>query len=201
MLKTRRATINDLATLARIHKIAYPRSHFSSLLPDKALMKYYGYFLGEGAEILLAEDDLVYYEPGAASIETAMGFAVFGFGIPEKIEIFKRECRFDILSVSFLNPFKAANKVLGALVSSLVNKRTSVPANFLLLSIAVVKPRCGVGRSLLNGMLELAIQKECKSVGLYVNVNNLSAINAYFSAGFIIMGMQGGQFYMEKQWR
>lgn len=198
MPKIRRATVDDLPTLAHIHKIAYSRSHFTALLPDEVLMRYYGYFFSEGAEIWLAVDEAVHYEGGGSPVEGVLGFAVFGFGIPEKIAIFKRECRLDILSTSLRHPVRAAKKVFGALIARLVSKRAYSPADFLLLSIAVAKPRRGVGRSLLNAMLEIAKRKECKAVGLYVNADNVGAINAYFSAGFVILNLQGGQFYMEK---
>lgn len=198
MTEIRRATAADLPTLARIHKIAYSRSHFTALLPDEVLMRYYGYFLGEGAEIWLAVDDSVDDEGVGVPGDGVLGFAVFGFGIPEKIAIFKRECRLDIISVSLCHPVRAAKKFFSVLISSLVRKKAYLPADFLLLSIAVAKPRRGIGRSLLNAMLEIAKQKECKAVGLYVNADNFGAINTYFSAQFIILHFQGAQFYMEK---
>lgn len=198
MPEIRRATVDDLPTLAHIHKIAYSRSHFTSLLPNEVLMRYYGYFFGEDVEIWLAVDGSVHYASEGIPVDGVLGFSVFGFGIPEKIAMFKRECRLDILSASLRHPFRAAKKVLGALITRLERKRAYSPADFLLLSIAVAKPRCGVGRSLLNVMLSVAKQKQCKSVGLYVNADNFGAINAYFSAGFVILHFQGGQFYMEK---
>lgn len=198
MPEIRRATVDDLPTLAHIHKIAYSRSHFTSLLPHEVLMRYYGYFFGDGAEIWLAVDGPVHYESGGISVDGVLGFSVFGFGIPEKIAIFKRECRLDILLASLRHPFRATKKVLCALSSRLERKRAYSPADFLLLSIAVAKPRRGVGRRLLGAMLSKATQRKCKSVGLYVNADNFGAINAYFSAGFVILHVQGGQFYMEK---
>lgn len=198
MTELRQATVDDLSELVRIHKLAYSKSHFTALLPDEVLMRYYGYFLDEGAEIWLAVDDSVHYEGGAFSVDEILGFSVFGVGIPEKIAIFKRECRLDILLASLLHPLRAAKKFLEVLISRLDFKRDFLPAEFLLLSIAVANPRRGVGRRLMNAMLSMAAQKKYKSVGLYVKEDNIGAINSYFSVGFVILHFQGGQFYMEK---
>ena len=194
-----RATAADLPTLARIHKTAYSRSHFTALLPDKVLMRYYVNFFNEGSEIWLALDDAVNFKEVVIPVEGVLGFAVFGFRIPEKIARFKQECRLDIFYTSLLHPWRASKKVFGGLISKLENKKAFTPTDFLLLSIAVARPGCGVGRSLLNAMIEIAKQQECKAVGLYVNSDNVGAINVYFSMGFVISHFQGRQFYMEKK--
>jgi len=43
-----------------------------------------------------------------------------------------------------------------------------------------------------------AKQNGCDKVDLYVNADNVSAINMYFAAGFVMMDYQNGQFYMEQ---
>ena len=198
MTELRRATVDDLSALARIHKLAYSKSHFTALLPDEVLMRYYSFFVNDDAEIWLAVDEAVDCKGLNSPVGAVQGFAVFGFGIPEKISVFKRECRLDILLASLHHPLRAAKKVFSALIAKLLSVNAYLPADYLLLSIAVAKPRSGVGRSLLNAMLNKAKQEGCTSVGLYVNADNFSAINAYFSVGFSILDFQGGQFYMEK---
>lgn len=198
MSEFRRATVDDLPILAHIHKTAYSRSHFTALLPDKVLMRYYSYFLGDGSEICLALDGAAHCDGACVAVESVQGYAVFGVGIPEKIARFQRECRRDIIFSSLLHPWSAARKILNAALSRLKRQKVYAPSEFLLLSIAVATPRRGVGRSLLNAMLGIAQQERRKVAGLYVNADNVSAINAYFSAGFVIAHFQGGQFYMER---
>lgn len=194
----RRATADDLPTLVRIHKIAYSQSHFTALLPDDVLARYYGYFLDGGSEIYLALDNAADNQPEAPSFENVQGFAVFGSGIPKKIARFKTECFRDIFIASLRHPWIAARKTAGAILSRLSRRPAHPPAEFLLLSIAVAVPRRGVGRRLLGAMLAVSERSGNEIAGLYVNADNISAINAYFAAGFVIVDFQSGQFYMEK---
>jgi len=199
MNEFRRATADDLPTLARIHKAAYSRGHFTALLPDDVLARYYSYFLDDGSEICIALDGVARCDTRRLLSDNVLGFAVFGSGIPEKIAKFKRECLRDIFFASLRYPWVSVRKALRAVFSRLESGPTHhPPAEFLLLSIAVAVPRCGVGSRLLSVMLETAQQRGCRFAGLYVNTDNVSAINAYFSAGFVIVDFQSGQFYMEK---
>lgn len=190
-LHLRLATATDLPVLARIHKQAYSRKHFTALLPNATLERYYGYFLSNGSEVLLAvkQDD--------GGDETAVGFAVYGQGIPERIARFKREASKDILMTSLRHPLQAFLKLTVALWSSLSTESGYTPADFLLLSIAVSQKGGGIGGRLLRAMLERAQKNHAPKVGLYVNADNLTAINAYFAAGFVLRHYLSGQFYME----
>lgn len=196
--RTRRATKDDLQTLASIHKKAYSRSHFTALLPDVVLMRYYGYFLEGGSEIQLARCDADSGDSLQGAVEGVQGFAVFGKGIPGRIAQFKRECFVDILLASLRHPWSAARKTLQKALSRMNSQAGYPPAEFLLLSIAVAVPKRGVGRRLLGIMLNEAQRQGVKTVGLYVNTDNVTAINTYFSAGFVVMNSHGGQFYMER---
>ncbi len=190
-LHLRLATATDLPVLARIHKQAYSRKHFTALLPNATLERYYGYFLSNGSEVLLAvkQDD--------GGDETAVGFAVYGQGIPERIARFKREASKDILMTSLRHPLQAFLKLTVALWSRLSTESGYTPADFLLLSIAVSQKGGGIGGRLLRAMLERAQKNHAPKVGLYVNADNLTAINAYFAAGFVLRHYLSGQFYME----
>lgn len=194
----RRATANDLPILVRIHKIAYSRGHFTALLPDDVLARYYGYFLDGGCEIYLALDGADYCDDSSPSLTKVQGFAVFGEGIPGRIAQFKQECFRGILLASLYHPWIAGRKAINAALLRLRRRPVYTPAEFLLLSIAVAVPRRGVGRHLLGALLNAARYRGCKTVGLYVNAENINAINAYFAAGFIIVGFHGGQLYMEQ---
>lgn len=190
-LVLRLATASDLAVLASIHKQAYSRSHFTSLLPNQTLERYYAYFLDGGSEVLLAVkiDD--------SGLEAPLGFAVYGQGIPERIAQFKRAALREILMTSLRHPLQAFRKVSGAMWSRLSAGLVYAPSNFLLLSIAVSHKGSGIGGRLLQAMLSSAQKSRTKTVGLYVNADNLNAINAYFAAGFVMRHYVSGQFYME----
>ena len=189
----RLATTSDLATIAKIHKAAYSRSHFTARLPEIVLMRSYGGFLSDGTEVRLAVD------AEAGSQEAVRGFSVYGTGIPEKISAFKKACAKDILRTSLRHPCMSARKAFKAALARLGNHTSYPPADFLLLSIAVDRPMAGVGKLLLNEMIMTARQGGHKIVGLYVNDDNIRAINAYYATGFRIREFVDGQYYMEAE--
>lgn len=199
-LETRQATKKDLLTLAKIHKQAYSKNHFTALLPDEVLVHYYNYFLGQGTEIALVvqhpERDVSSPETEAEEI---LGFAVYGVGIPKKIALFKQEFFKEILLSSLRHPWTAGKKFLSALYSKLINHTPYPPTDFLLLSIAAQTSGLGVGKKLLNHMIDTAQEKKYPTIGLYVNANNIHAINTYFSTSFFIVSFENGQFYMERK--
>lgn len=186
-VQLRLATQADLPVLARIHKVAYSRSHFTALLPDRTLVSYYGHFLTDGAEITLAVHG-----------GEVLGFAVYGTQLPARIATFKKSAAGDILMTSVRNPVIASRKLLSAVLARLAAKPVLEQADFLLLSIAVAKPGRGVGGHLLRHLCLAAQKRHEPAVGLYVNADNTNAINAYFAAGFVMRQHQSGQFYMEK---
>jgi ribosomal protein S18 acetylase RimI-like enzyme len=186
-VELRLATQADLPALVRIHKVAYSRSHFTALLPDKTLASYYGYFMSGGAEIALALNG-----------DEALGFAVYGTQLPARIAAFKKTAASDILMTSIRYPVISSRKLLNSVLGKLTSKCVLAPANFLLLSIAVAKPGRGVGGYLLRHLCLTAQQRGEPAVGLYVNADNINAINAYFATGFVMLQHHRSQFYMEK---
>lgn len=186
-LQIRLATVADLPALVSIHKLAYSRRHFTALLPDRTLAAYYSCFLSDGAEISLATHH-----------GDILGFAVYGLSIPARIATFKRSAARDIFISSIRHPATAARKFLTVLQSRLSSQHAPIPADFLLLSIAVAKPGHGVGTYLLRQLDVKARSRQQVSVGLYVNVDNTTAINVYFDSGYVIRHYHCGQFYMEK---
>jgi ribosomal protein S18 acetylase RimI-like enzyme len=186
----RLATESDLSTIAKIHKAAYSRSHFTALLSEDVLMRYYSGFLSGGTEIRLA-----FARSGAD--EVARGFSVYGIGIPEKIVAFKRACAKDIFRTSLRHPRLSARKALKAALARLGRRPPYPAADFLLLSIAVDRPAAGIGRMLLQDLLAAGRRAGRATVGLYVNDDNIRAINSYFASGFRIKDFRDGQYYME----
>lgn len=186
----RRAAAVDLPGIVAIHRSAYSRSHFTSLLSAATLERYYAGFLGDGTQITVATN-------GTAIDARLLGFAVYGTGIPQKIAAFKRSCARDILMTSLRHPWTAGRKVLKAVRSRLSGHVAVEPAEFLLLSIAVAPKTSGVGAQLLRDLLAAARNAGHEKVGLYVNDDNLRAINAYHRAGFRMRELHSGQYYMD----
>lgn len=198
-LYSRVADSSDLAKLAHIHKVAYSRSHFTSLFSEETLARYYKYFIGSDSTILLA-CELVAYVDSAGSqgnSEKILGFAAFGEKIPEKISRFKRDCICEILLTSIQHPIKSTFKLFSSLVSRFSKKEACDYSEFLIVSVAVEYPQRGVGKFLLRGISELASHEGKKSIGLFVNTSNIRALNTYLSFGYRILCFDSGQYYME----
>lgn len=187
--RIREATTRDLPAIARLHRAAYSEAHFTSRLSAEALSAYYGLFLGGGSQITVLT-------PAAADDEL-LGFAVFGRGIPARIAHFKRDHRVDIGRAALRHPFAAANKLLSRFASAMRSRSPVQPSDYLLLSIAVGRPGIGTGGRLLDDVLERARAANEEIVGLYVNFDNVKALNSYISRHFHIRDLQGGQYYME----
>ena len=183
------AVMADLARIAQIHRMAYSRNHFTALLPPEALMRYYSPFLSDGTDIRLALDD----------DGVVQGFSVQGTGIPEKIAAFKKAGARDILATSLQHPVISGRKFLKAIRSRFARHAPCTPADFLLLSIAVARPMQGAGGALLRKAMATARERGHDTIGLYVNSDNIRAINAYSTAGFRIREIVEGQYYMEAQ--
>lgn len=183
----RSATIDDLPSLVEIHKVAYPKNHFTSLLSVKVLSKFYESFLVGGSEICVATLN-----------GSVIGFAVYGRGIPRKIDDFKKSAYRAIFMTALKNPFISVRKLIGVLASKLIYQHSCPKAEFLLLSIAVLRLKAGIGRHLLSHLIMIAHQRGESCVGLFVNSSNVNAINAYFASGFVLKEYLSGQFYMEK---
>lgn len=191
-LTLRAAIESDLAAIASVHLAAYSRRHFTSRLKREALIDYYRLFLSGGAKTLV----LVRHGETAEN-EDILGFVVFGQGIAEKIALFKKRNAVDILMASAANPITAGSKVLQRLWTRIAHGRATASTDYLLLSIAVAMPGTGAGGRLLDAFLDHATSSGVERVGLYVNADNLTAINAYTTRGFLFRELHGGQFYME----
>lgn len=182
----------DLGAIAEIHLKAYSRDHFTSRLSRRALVDYYRYFLSDGAQTLLLE------QRSGAEVSEMLGFAVFGRNIGLKIAQFKRRNQKDILQATVANPITAGRKILRLIWDRLTQRAGREPADFLLLSIAVAKPGMGAGSQLLDAFIDRARIDGADRVGLYVNVDNIPAINAYINKDFAFVEVRGRQFYMER---
>ncbi len=194
----RLAAYDDLSLVARIHKRAYTSSHLTSHFPEDLLVRYYGHFIGGGCDIYLA----VCFDGRSsfkrASGETVRGFVVCGTGVPQRIATFKKDNLPRILRVALMHPRISVPKALTSAFGFLRQCQTHVSSEFLILSVASADQRSGVGSLLLNSAMTAACERGLKEIGLYVNTNNIPAINAYLKAGFRIINCEKHQYYMQR---
>lgn len=185
-----RATKNDLKNIAKVHKKVYSKSHFTSLFSLGLLEIFYSYFLDDGSSILLALDDK----------KDIQGFIVSGIDIPDKISKFKSEEKLNIWFTALLHPITATKKMITQTYNNLFIKHEEfIGAEYLILSIAVAVRRKGIGSSLLNEVRLMSQKQKYKNLGLYVRVENLSALNLYLKDNYKIIAYTSGQYYMEKE--
>lgn len=189
-LDVRTANATDLVAIARVHKTAYSRNHFTALMPEWTLVEYYREFLGQGTTIRIVSDK-------RGDAREVIGFAVFGCGIPDKIKRFKAKARPAILVTAVRYPAMSARKAARAAISRLSAEEAKPPADFLLLSLAVSRKGMGIGTALLRDMAQEAKNLGHERIGLYVNCNNIGAINAYCTMGYRFIDLVDRQYYME----
>ncbi|MBK6707522.1 MAG: hypothetical protein IPG54_08525 [Sphingomonadales bacterium] len=118
----RSAVESDLESIAKIHLIAYSKSHFTSLLPAAVLISYYGIFLRGGVEIVVATK--------VSNPNDIVGFAVFGRQIPLLIASFKRLHRRDIVRASLAHPLTSILKLLNLLAKRRSPNADHLPCGF-----------------------------------------------------------------------
>ena len=191
MTKVEVARKEDLKEIAKVHKTAYSKSHFTSLFSEKLLEIYYGLFLDDEASILLLKN----------SENRIDGFVVSGKNLAKKIKRFKAEQRYYIFLTALLHPILTIRKLINSFYYRFFEDGFEFEqADLLILSIAVIKKNEGVGSALLAEASQLAMKKY-NQIGLYVRTGNVQAINTYLKDGYKIKGYSAGQFYMEKKLR
>lgn len=188
----RSATEDDLDTIAYIHLNAYSKRHFTTRLNPNTLASYYRLFLSDGSKTIVLSENI---DGGGEKI---VGFAVFGRKLGLKIKQFKKLNRKDIIKASIFHPFEAAQKIAFRTWAQITEKPVKDEADFILLSIAANKPNSGVGGALLDEFINSAHEEGVRKIGLYVNIDNIIAINSYIKRGFLFRHLYGGQFYMER---
>lgn len=184
-------TRTDLPGLVSVHKKAYSDAHFTSCFSAKLLEHYYGHFLDEQCFVTKAL-------PAGNARAEPVGFVVSGLGIGARIAAFKQESRSAILGTVLRHPVAAARKVISDLYYRLFDSAYAYQeCPYLILSIASDRSLPGIGAALLTHAVEMARSIGCNTVGLYVRVSNVKAIDFYLKNGFVVKGYSSGQFYLE----
>ncbi|RBP41712.1 ribosomal protein S18 acetylase RimI-like enzyme [Eoetvoesiella caeni] len=188
MISLKLATKDDLPQMANLHKKLYSSSHFTSFFSQELLIKYYGYFFEDTDRVIKA----------VAHNSNMCGFVVVGSSMAEKINVFKKENRADILKTALCYPKAAAGKVIASLFFKLFDKHEPFSeCPFLILSIVSDRSSPTIGPKLLTESKKMAKLQQQERIGLYVRINNIRAVNFYLKNGFSIKGYSTGQFYLE----
>lgn len=185
------ATSKDLKSIVKIHKEAYGRKHFTSLLSNALLEKYYQAFLCDQCSI-----KMIYSKED----NNALGFSVYGKSIPAKLHEFQKNNFFGLVYAIVSNPIDSLKIIIKKIFINLkyFNHRKKMKiADFLLLSIATIKKGSGIGTIMIRDMIDNARKQGNMKLGLYVNNDNLKAIGAYKKAGFTLTKKIKDQIYME----
>ncbi len=185
------AMSKDLKIIVKIHKEAYGRKHFTSLLSNTLLEKYYQAFLCDQCSI-----KMIYSKED----NNALGFSVYGKLIPAKLHEFQKNNFLGLIYAVASNPFDSLKIFIKKFFINLkyFNHREKMKiADFLLLSIATIKKGSGIGTIMIKDMIDNARKQGNMKVGLYVNNDNYKAIGAYEKAGFTATQKIKDQIYME----
>jgi ribosomal protein S18 acetylase RimI-like enzyme len=184
----RRAINKDIKDIVYVHKKAFSSVHFTSFFSEKLLVDYYQYFLSEPNYIFVFEYN-----------GEIQGFIVVGVDIPNKLTLFKKEKLFDIILTTILHPKAAIKKIISDIFYNFNDTSLKyIECSFLLLSIATIPYSKGVGKKLMTFLDEFSIENNLENVGLYVRVQNISAIQFYLNHHFKIKGYSKAQYYLEK---
>ena len=180
------ANKHELDQIAHVHKNSYGKNHFTSLLPLKLLADYYGLFICKESKILILKEE-----------NKISGFIVFGRNIPEKINHFKKNNKASIFFSALRNPLSSLKILFRKVKNYKKDNFNFSESNFILLSIASASPGKKIGFLLMKAMIEEASYNKESKIGLYVNINNLNALNLYLGFDFKILNIFSNQFYME----
>lgn len=167
----RKAEIRDLESICSVHKYAFDKDHFSSILPRPLLIKFYSELLRNNHYNYLAanEDNRI------------LGFIVAGMNTGSAINNFIKQNLLSLFFVLLKNPRFLFQKVR-LLINKLIPKNEfHSRARLRLLSIAVIKDSVhkGIGTQLIRHFENELIRNDIFIYGLSVKKHNQNAINFY----------------------
>jgi ribosomal protein S18 acetylase RimI-like enzyme len=181
---------SDLLEICRLHKLSFDKAHFTSVLPERLLQKYYEKIIEK------CEYGIILYTPEG----TGIGFAVGGKDLSGLINPFIKNNFFQLLWLLIMHPRFLIEKVRGVL--SLIFKKQNIisEAEVILLSITT-NPDLemkGKGSAVLAEFEKLLTQFGINSYGLGVRRNNKKAIDFYLRQGFRLeFGERDSEYYIK----
>ena len=138
----RKAETDDLESICTIHHVAFDKNHFSTLLPDNLLMKFYSYLFSNNKYNYIALDNK----------NEILGFIVAGHKTGLAIDLFIRENFYSLLFLLLKNPGFLIQKMKYVFKKIFHREQFASMAGLRLLSIAVKKDseHHGIGTELIN---------------------------------------------------
>lgn len=177
---------SDLENVARVHKLAYKKDHFTSRFSPGLLKKFY--------------ETILQYNPYCYILETGSatgGFIVAGEKTNYAVSRFTKEHMLQVGLTLLLNPVFLKNKLLGMLgkKDSFVSK---APLRLLSIAINPEMQSKGAGKTLITYFENELVSKGEKQYGLSVHKNNSQAISFYNKTGFSVEHDTGEAYYYIK---
>lgn len=170
---------SNLTDIVYIHRNAYDDGHFTNLMPDDLLKKYYDE-LSKNSKI---NTSFILYKD-----EQPAGFIICGQGLNEIVKLFVKNHIAELVFIVIKNPSFLITK-FKAVFSRFSKKPTwKSNANVRLLSIAVAKPfqGRGTGQELISILEDKIKSNGINIYGLSVKKNNKKAIKFYLASEFTL---------------
>lgn len=179
MRKIEPINADNIWSVVSIHRAAYNTDHFSTLMNDMQLSKYY-------LKLCSGESNFSFLYVHDAQ---PVGFVICGVGLNQKVQDFLKENLMALFFIVLRHPkfWTRKTKALFTRFSKTKKKWKSL-ASVRILSIAVnpAIQRAGHGQYMLSKVEELLKEQNVKQYGLSVKKSNANAIRFYLANGFIL---------------
>ena len=177
IMKIREVLPKDISQIVSIHKLNYPKYHFTTSLPDNLLYRYYQQLISCNEFCLVAEN----------SEKEVIGFLIAGAKTKEAVNKFIFEYKIKLILLLLRHPKFLFEKIYSKIKSKLSKKSNSTNnSKVRVISIAVRKDqkRKSIGSRLLKELENILVGNNIKQYGLSVRKNNKTAINFYRKNNF-----------------
>lgn len=183
----RKMSLQDLESVAKIHKNAYPDDHFSAHFTLKMLEGYYAEFLNGTKYAYVAEEG-----------RDITGFLIAGRDLNRAAGNFIKRNWPKLLLISMMRPGFIFSKI-----SRFFSYERKEDGGMVLFSIAVspLSQRTGAGRELIGEFEKDLIKDGITSYDLSVKPRNKKAIEFYMKSGYIIVRSDRNSIFFRKNIR
>jgi ribosomal protein S18 acetylase RimI-like enzyme len=187
----RKAKISDLESICSVHKYAFDKDHFSSILPQPLLVKFYSELLRNNHYnyIAINEDNRI------------LGFIVAGRNTGSAINTFIKRSLLSLFLVLLKNPRFLSQKIRLVINKLIYKNEFHSQAGLRLLSIAVIKDSVhkGIGTQLIRHFENELIGNDIFIYGLSVKKHNQNAINFYIKNHFEVEKEEKEAYYFVRK--